>query len=152
MRRLLLLALLPVLSACALRPRYADFVPAVTAPGAAPATATARPEGSEVALVLREKASGRALPGVTVELGEGKNRHVATTGADGAFTVPVAKRLRDDNAVLVVRLPAGVAGYRLEVAPPPKSPEPPPEEPPPEESAPAEPPPAEPPPATPAAP
>jgi hypothetical protein len=109
MRRLPVLSLLALLATgCALRPRYADFVSEAT-------------PGPQSLFVLTDEA-GQPLPGVTVELSELRNRVVVTTAADGTFALPVDKRYLKENPVLVVRLPAGVMGYTVSLAPPPAPP------------------------------
>ncbi|MEW6430237.1 MAG: hypothetical protein AB1730_01910 [Myxococcota bacterium] len=91
-----------LLSGCALRPRYTDFVSPTTA-------------GEKVTGLWSEMGRGRPLPGVNVEVGELKGRVRVTTAADGTFSLPVDKKLVDDNPVIVVAVPRGVSGYELTV-------------------------------------
>lgn len=98
--------LVGLLSSCALRPRYAEFV-------------TSKTEGKEVTFLLSNAANGLPVPNAKVEIGELRNRVVATTGADGTFTLPVDRKYVDENPVFVVTLPKSVLRYRLALAPPP---------------------------------
>lgn len=100
------LAVALLLSGCALRPRYADFV-------------TAKTEGREVTFLLTDAATGLPVSGAKVEVGELKSRVNVTTGADGTFKLPVEKRYLDENPVFVVTLPKGVEASRVRLAPPP---------------------------------
>lgn len=102
LRVLFVASSLLLLAGCALRPRYADFVSPTTA-------------GEKVTFLLSEKGSGRPLSGVNVEVGELKGRVRVTTAADGTFSLPVDKKLVDDNPVIVVAVPRGVSGYELTV-------------------------------------
>jgi hypothetical protein len=94
--------------ACALRPRYRDFV-------------TPKTEGKQVELMVTNGA-GTPLPNVKVELSEWKNRLVLTTGPDGVLALPVDKKYLDENPVLVLQLPPGTSSYTLALAPPPLPP------------------------------
>lgn len=95
-----------LLSGCALRPRYADFV-------------TAKTEGKEIAFVLQDADTGKPVPGAKVEVSELRNRLNVTTAADGTFKLPVEKKYLDENPVFVVTLPRGVEKYTVKLAPPP---------------------------------
>lgn len=108
LRLFLPLALL-ALGGCALRPRYVDLVKPDLA-------------GNQVRLVLLQQPERAPLVGVKVELSEGKQRYTAVTGPDGTFSLPVTKAYRDENPVVVVAVPAGVAGYAIEAAPQPPPP------------------------------
>jgi hypothetical protein len=122
------LALL-ALTSCALRPRYNELLVLTQAPP---------PEGEQLKLQLTNRDTHEPLAGVKLELSEGKNRINAVTEPDGTFSLPVAKKYRDENPLLVVSLPAGIAGYDVGLAPmtlPP--PLPPPESPPAEPANPA---------------
>lgn len=105
MRRLLLLCALAGLTACALRPTYRSLVPPETT-------------AAELKLLLVDRTTGSPLPNVKVELSEWKNRYSTTTGADGTFVLPVAKKYLEENPVLVVAVPRGVKGYELRTPPP----------------------------------
>lgn len=100
LRVLFVASSLLLLAGCALRPRYADFVSPTTA-------------GEKVTFLLSERGTGRVLPGVNVEVGELKGRVRVTTAADGTFSLPVDKKLVEDNPVIVVAVPRGVSGYEL---------------------------------------
>lgn len=102
LRVLLVASSLLLLAGCALRPRYADFVSPTTA-------------GEKVTFLLSEKGSRRPLSFVNVEVGELKGRVRVTTAADGTFSLPVDKKLVDDNPVIVIAVPRGVSGYELTV-------------------------------------
>jgi len=107
--RVLLPLAFVALGGCALRPRYTELVtPQLTA--------------GQVKLVLLQEPERAPLVGVRVEMSEGKSRYAAVTAADGTFTLPVTKAYRDENPILVVALPPGVAGYRVELAPEPPPP------------------------------
>lgn len=97
--------------ACALRPRYRDFV-------------TAKTEAKEVKLLVTDGA-GAPLPNAKIELSEWKNRLLVTSGPDGLVTLPVDKKYLDENPVLVLQLPPGASSYALALAPPPPPPAPP---------------------------
>ena len=100
-----------LVSGCALRPRYADFVSAKT-------------EGKEVTFVVTDAATGKPLPGAKIEVSELKNRVTVTSGADGTFKLPVEKKFIDENPVFVVTVPKGVEQYTVKLAPPPAPPAP----------------------------
>lgn len=105
--RLLLLASVfaASLSACSLRPRYADFVSASTV-------------GKEARFVVTDAATHQPVPGAKVEVSEGKTRVAVTTAADGTFTLPVDKKYVDENPVMVVTLPKGFELYKVALAGP----------------------------------
>lgn len=107
MNRLLALAFLVLVSStgCTLRPRYLDLV-----------TPDVKAKTLRVQMVERYGVNA-PIAGAKVEIGEGKNKVTATTGADGTFELPVTGPLSTDNPVFVVTLPAGVESYRLELAP-----------------------------------
>ena len=106
MRLLLLAGLFAVsLSACSLRPRYADFV-------------TASTTGKEAIFVVTDAATHQPVPGAKVEVSEGRNRIIVTTAADGTFTLPVDKKYVDENPVMVVTLPKGFEVYQVSLAGP----------------------------------
>ncbi len=110
MRRLFFAGLiLTLVSGCALRPRYRDFINDTTT-------------GPDVKLVLYEKDSDKTLNGVKLEMSEWKNKMFITTGPDGSFALPVDKRFLDENPVIVVALPPGVMGYEIEAANKPTAP------------------------------
>lgn len=88
---------------CALRPRYRDFI-------------TETSVGPQRKFVLYQKDSDATLPGVKLEMSEWKNKFSVTTAADGTFSLPVDKKYLDENPVLVVSLPAGVAEYEIVAA------------------------------------
>ncbi|MBL8919596.1 MAG: hypothetical protein JNJ54_12085 [Myxococcaceae bacterium] len=94
--------------ACALRPRYRDFVTPTT-------------EGKEVQLMVTSS-TGQPLANTKVELSEWKNRLVLTSGPDGVLKLPVEKKYLDENPVLVLQLPPGHSSYVLALAPPPLPP------------------------------
>lgn len=100
-----------LVSGCALRPRYADFVSAKT-------------EGKEVTFVVTDTATGKPVPGAKIEVSELKNRVIVTSGADGTFRLPVEKKYVDENPVFVVTLPKGVEQYEVKPSPPPPPPAP----------------------------
>ena len=103
--RVLVPLALVVLGGCTLRPRYADLI-----------TPQLAADGTQVKLVLLEDPDRRPLAGVRVEMSEGKNRYTTVTAADGTFSVPVGKQFRDENPIMVLAPPAGVASYRVELA------------------------------------
>ncbi|MFO0598048.1 MAG: hypothetical protein U0228_22290 [Myxococcaceae bacterium] len=110
--RLAALALCAALvTGCALRPRYNDFV-------------TARTEGKEATFVVVDTDTSRPVPGARVEVSEYKNRVIVTTGADGTFKLPVDKKYLEENPIFLVTLPKDVVHYRVELfqAPPPPAP------------------------------
>lgn len=114
MRRLLFTGLIfTLVSGCALRPRYRDFINETTT-------------GPDVKFVLYEKDSDKTLNGVKLEMSEWKNKIFVTTGPDGSFALPVDKKFLDENPVIVVVLPQGVMGYEIELAPKATAPTPPP--------------------------
>jgi hypothetical protein len=106
MRRIALCVGLVALSACALRPRYSQFI-------------TAQTSGAEVLLLLSDKDTGAPLGNTRIELGEAKNRLVVTTKADGTFALPVDKKYLGEDPMLVVAVPAGVLAYEVKPAPAP---------------------------------
>lgn len=106
--RVLLPLTLLALGGCALRPRYTDLV-------------TPQLAAAQVKLVLLQAPERAPLAGVKVEMSEGKSRYSAVTAADGSFSLPVTKAYRDENPILVVATPPGVASYRVEVAPEPQA-------------------------------
>ena len=106
MRLLLIAGLFAAsLSACSLRPRYADFV-------------TASTTGKEATFVVTDAATHQPVPGAKVEVSEGKNRIIVTTALDGTFTLPVDKKYIDDNPVMVVILFKGFEVYQVSLAGP----------------------------------
>lgn len=92
-------------SGCALRPLYKDLV------------AQAPADAKSLELVLQDASTHQPLPGVKLELSEGKSRLQLTTGPDGRFTLPVDKKYRDENPLLVVAMPAGVLATEVVAAP-----------------------------------
>ena len=106
---LLVVSIASLMSGCALRPRYADFVTAKTA-------------GKEVTFVVTDAATHKPVPNARVEVSELKNRLQVTTAADGTFKLPVEKKYLEENPVFVVTLPRGFETYRVALAPPPVEP------------------------------
>ena len=100
----LAIASLLAVSACALRPRYNDFI-------------TANTKGPDARFVVIDSDTNKPVEGAKVEISEFKNRLQATTGADGQFTLPVDKKYVSENPIFVVTLPKGVTSYRVELAP-----------------------------------
>lgn len=96
--------------ACALRPRYRDFV---------------GPKSEAQVPLLVTDDNGLPIANAKIELSEWKNRLVLTSGANGVLNLPVEKKYLDENPVLVLQLPPGVSSYRLALAPPPLPPAPP---------------------------
>lgn len=94
-----------LVSGCALRPRYADFVSA------------ARSDAKEVTFLLIDADTTMPVANAKVELSELKNRVIVNTAADGTFKVPLDKKYIDENPVFVVTLPRGVTQYKLMLAP-----------------------------------
>lgn len=88
-------------SSCALRPRYGDFV----------GTAA---EGDSITLVLKDGRTGMPVEAAQVEWGELRSKVTVRTAADGKVVLPVVKKQREENPVLVVSLPKGVTHYRLD--------------------------------------
>ena len=93
-----------LISGCALRPRYADFVTPTTA-------------GKEVTFVVTDAATKLPVPNAKIEVSELKNKLSVTTGADGTFKLPVDKKYLEENPVFVVTLPKGSAAYVVTLAP-----------------------------------
>ncbi|MGV3625506.1 MAG: hypothetical protein ACO1OB_32140 [Archangium sp.] len=100
----LAIASLLVVSACALRPRYNDFI-------------TANTKGPDERFVVIDTDTNKPVEGAKIEISENKNRLQATTGRDGQFTLPVDKKYVSENPIFVVSLPKGVTSYRVELAP-----------------------------------
>jgi hypothetical protein len=93
-----------LISGCALRPRYADFVTPTTA-------------GKEVTFLVTDAATHQPVPNAKIEVSELKNKLSVTTGADGTFKLPVEKKYLDENPVFLVTLPKGFEEYRVALAP-----------------------------------
>lgn len=94
-----------LISGCALRPRYADFVTPTTA-------------GKEVTFLVTDAATKVPVPNAKIEVSELKNKLTVTTGADGTFKLPVDKKYLEENPVFVVTLPKGSeAAYCVALAP-----------------------------------
>ena len=93
-----------VLSACALRPRYSEFVSKDT-------------RGSEVQLRLLERKTGKPVAGAVVEVGEYRARITTKTDAEGVFALPIDRRYLDENSIIVVNPPAGVGATAVEAKP-----------------------------------
>ncbi len=108
---LIVVSIASLMSGCALRPRYADFVTAKTA-------------GKEVTFVVIDADTQKPVPNARVEVSELKNRLQVTTAADGTFKLPVEKKYLEENPVFVVTLPKGFENYRVALAPPPAPVEP----------------------------
>lgn len=98
----LAIASLLVVSACALRPRYNDFI-------------TADTKGPDVRFVVIDTDTNKPVSGAKVEVSEFKNRIIATTKDDGTFVLPVDKKYTSENPIFVVTLPKGVTEYRVEI-------------------------------------
>lgn len=98
-----------LISGCALRPRYADFV-------------TSKTTGKELTFLVTDADTAKPVPNAKVEVSELRNKVSVTTGADGTFKLPVEKKYLDENPVFVVTLPKGVVQYRLALAPLPVTP------------------------------
>ena len=94
-----------LVSGCALRPRYADFV-----------TAT-KSDARDVTFLLVDAHTTMPVANAKVELSELKNRVIVNTAADGTFKVPLEKKYIDENPVFVVTLPKDVTHYKLMLAP-----------------------------------
>jgi hypothetical protein len=91
-------------TACALRPRYRDVAPKLQ-------------DVQRVRLCVKEAKSGSGLSGAKIEFGEGKAKTSLVSDKDGMFELPIDKRFFDENPILVVTMPAGASGYRIEPAP-----------------------------------
>lgn len=102
MRFPVLAGVLLVVSACALRPRYNDFIAR---------DSTAR----DARFVVIDTDTGTPVEGAKVEVSELKNRIIATTDAKGEFTLPIDKKYVAENPIFVVSLPKGVTSYRVEL-------------------------------------
>jgi hypothetical protein len=112
LRRALLTAVLAssaLLSACALRPRYAEVV--------APPSNVASAAGTTVALRVVDPATNRPVPGARVLAGDTRSRMSATADADGVVKFEVTPELLKENPLVEVVLPSGVRSYRLELMP-----------------------------------
>jgi hypothetical protein len=110
MRQIVLcLAFAVAVSACALRPRYTDFI-------------TRRTEGKSVTFLVSDMETGKPIPNARVEVSELKNRIILNTAIDGTFTLPVEKKYIDEDPVFVVTLPIGFKRYRLSALAPPAAP------------------------------
>lgn len=96
------IASLLVVSACALRPRYNDFI-------------TADTKGPDVRFVVIDTDTNKPVKGAKVEVSEFKNRIVATTKEDGTFVLPVDKKYTSENPVFLVTLPKESVHYRVEI-------------------------------------
>ena len=96
-------------SACALRPRYTDFI-------------TRRTEGKSVTFLVSDMETGKPIPNARVEVSELKNRIILNTAIDGTFTLPVEKKYIDEDPVFFVTLPVGFKTYRLSAVAPPAAP------------------------------
>jgi hypothetical protein len=103
-RTLVALALLG-LAGCALRPRYGEVVTAVT-------------PGPTAQFQLLDANTGLPVAEATVELGEGRSKLMGKTDAQGLFTLPVEKKLRDENSILVINPPAGFGRTKVVAAAP----------------------------------
>lgn len=102
-RRLALL--LFILSSCALRPRYEELTTRFVAQDS---------PRSEVLIQVVDR-NDVPVPGARIEIGD-RTRFKTTTDNDGIFRLPLDKKYRDENALVVVVLPQGVKGYKF-VAP-----------------------------------
>ena len=91
-----------LLTGCSLRPRYSEFVGKETV--------------GPVKLQVVEKKSGLPVAGAAIEVGEQRVKVSMKTDADGFFTLPVDKKLMDENALIVVTVPPGVGRTRISVA------------------------------------
>jgi hypothetical protein len=91
-----------LLSACALRPRYQDFVKQLSAE-------------KEISLQMMGE-NNAAVVGAKVEMSDGKNKFSQSTDANGMIRLPIEKKYFDENPVLVVTLPMAVTEYRLTAA------------------------------------
>ncbi len=98
-------ALLSLLvSGCALRPRYAQVLPANLE------------EGDVAWLQLVDGTTGSPLPDVPVIVGEGRERVRQRTNAEGIFTLPVQASWQRSNPIIEVTLPRGVTRYEIRPA------------------------------------
>ena len=91
-----------VLSGCALRSRYEEL------------TTRFVPADSPRSEVLIQVVDGNdvPVPGARIEFGD-RVRFKAITDDDGLFRLPLDKKYRDENALVVVVLPRGVKGYKF---------------------------------------
>jgi hypothetical protein len=103
-------------SACALRPRYGDVVVRQDVERAAQAPA--------LTLRLLNKDTNRPIPGAHVVASSGRNRVSVFSDAEGLVSLPVTQALADENPLLEVVLPKGVAHYRFEAVVPEAAPAP----------------------------
>jgi hypothetical protein len=102
MRTLAVFVAALALSGCSLRPRYAEFIgKETTAP---------------VKLQVIEKKSGLPVAGASVEVGESRGKVSVKTDPEGFFTLPVDKKLMDDNALIVVTVPTGIGRVKVVAA------------------------------------
>ncbi|SEL36284.1 hypothetical protein SAMN05444354_105324 [Stigmatella aurantiaca] len=118
-------------SACALRPRYGDVV--------VPQDVARAAQTPAVTLRLLNPDTNRPIPGAQVVASSGRTRVSVFSDAEGLVALPVSKALADENPLLEVVLPKGVARYRFEAVMPEASQAPvPPAEAPAQETSPAE--------------
>jgi len=91
-----------VFTGCALRPRYLEVKTRV----------------GDVSRLRVLDGEGKPVPGARIEIGD-RFRFKAVTDASGCFDIPAeeAPQLQAENALVVVVLPRGVRGYRIEAAP-----------------------------------
>lgn len=108
---LIVVSIASLMSGCALRPRYADFVTPKTA-------------GKEVTFLVIDADTNKPVPNARVEVSELRSRIQVTTGPDGSFKLPVERKYLEENPVFLVTLPRGVVTYRVTLAPPPPPPPP----------------------------
>ena len=93
---------LVVLSGCALRPRYEEL-----------ATRFVAEDSSRTEVMIQVVDRNDApVPGARIEIGD-RVRFKTTTDDDGIFRLPLDKKYRDENALVVVVLPQGVRGYKF---------------------------------------
>lgn len=118
-------------SACALRPRYGDVV--------VPQDVARAEQTPALTLRLLNPDTNRHIPGAHVVASSGRTRVSVFSDAEGLVALPVSKALADENPLLEVVLPKGVARYRFEAVKPEASQAPvPPAEAPAQETPPAE--------------
>jgi hypothetical protein len=114
--RIALLAAPLLLSACALRPHYAELAASSGLKEALAAKAVDEADGVE--LFARDPATGKPIKGLSLLLWAAQKNYTLVSDASGRLLLPASARMLADNPMYEVTKPAGVTAYALELGAP----------------------------------
>lgn len=95
------------LTACALRPRLNEVVK----------TSGSSPGENSVTFLLVDSRTGAPIPGARVSASDGHETARATSDQGGRVKLVWSERIAAANPLVVIDLPAGVPGYKIQPVP-----------------------------------